>query len=144
VQEAVVVRATGTCPSIIPLDRIDVAVAAPKAGVVRVGLVRVLLVSVCDPANVTTFVASIPLSVNVQVVLETTHSLRSPVTGAVANPKIVFDAVAALPQVVVKFPEAGYARNDPAVPLAPAVTVVEAAKVDAAKEVSAEPSASSA
>jgi len=55
----------------------------------------------------------------VQVVLEVTHLMASPVVGAVANPKMVFEAVAALPHVVVKLPEAGYVRSVPAFPELP-------------------------
>ena len=72
---------------------------------------------------VVTFAAKTPESVSVQVVLDVTQSTRSPVVGAVANPKIVFDAVAALPHVVVKLPDAGNIDSVPAVPESPSVGV---------------------
>jgi len=69
------------------------------------------------------------LSVSVQVVEDVTQCTPCSVVGTVAGPRIVLDAVAALPQVVVKFPVAGYARKEPAVPEEPAVTVVCAVSV---------------
>lgn len=68
-------------------------------------------------------VTAMPLSLRVQVVLDTTQIMMSVVVGTVANPKIVLLAVAALPQVVVKFPVAGNIASVPAVPLLPSVGV---------------------
>ncbi len=66
---------------------------------------------------------AMPLSVNVQVVLDTTQVIMSVVVGTVAKPRIVFDAVAALPQVVVKLPDAGNMESVPAAPEIPNVGV---------------------
>lgn len=74
-----------------------------------------------------------PLSVNVQVVLETVQVTVSPVTGTAANPRIVFDVVAALPHVVVKFPLAGNMASVPAMPDAPSVGVAVRAGVAPAR-----------
>lgn len=66
---------------------------------------------------------AMPLSVRVQVVPDTTQVIMSVVVGTVAKPRIVFDAVAALPQVVVKLPDAGNMESVPAAPEIPNVGV---------------------
>jgi hypothetical protein len=74
-----------------------------------------------------------PPSVSVQVVLVTVQVTMWPVVGTEVNPRIVFDAVAALPQVVVKLPDAGNIASVPPVPLNPNVGVtlqLEAELVD--------------
>ena len=80
-------------------------------------------VKVFSALSSATLAVTIPLSVSVQVVLETTQEIKSVVTGTAVKPKIVFDAVAALPQVVVKLPVTGYIVSVPAVPLKPRVGV---------------------
>ena len=70
------------------------------------------------------------VSVKVQVVDDVTHLIKSPVVGALAKKSTVLDAVAALPKVVVKFPDGGYMARVPAVPDKPrlGVTVQDAAE----------------
>ena len=58
---------------------------------------------------------------------------KSPVVGAVANPRIVLLAVAALPHVVVKLPLAGNMDSVPAVPDLPSVGVYVSAGVAPAR-----------
>ena len=63
------------------------------------------------------------VSVKVQVVDDVTHLIKSPVVGALAKKSTVLDAVAALPKVVVKFPDGGYMARVPAVPDKPRLGV---------------------
>lgn len=88
-------------------------------------------------------VTAIPLSVRVHVVLLTTQVIRSVVVGTVAKPRIVLLAVAALPQVVVKFPLAGNMDSVPAVPEIPRVGVNVRAGVAPAIILPADPARSS-
>ena len=64
-----------------------------------------------------------PESVQVQVVLEVTQYPVCPVVKTAAGNRKVFDAVAALPRVVVKLPLAGNRDRVPAVPDLPNVGV---------------------
>lgn len=57
-------------------------------------------VEVNVPPAVVTFDANTPESVNVQVVDKVVQLTRSPVTGAVAKPRMMLVVVAALPQIV--------------------------------------------
>src|ERR1700690_207137 len=117
---AVAPAITGTLKAVAP-------VAALKSSVIPAAAAFVVSLR-------TAFEARNPASVSVQVVLEVTQSTRSPVVGADAKPRIVLLAVAALPQVVVKFPEAGKIAIAPAVPDTPRDGVdvhVEADELDA-------------
>jgi len=67
----------------------------PSTAAIMVGLVSVLLVSVWEPASVTTFVARMPESVRVKVELEVTALKRSPVVGTDTGPTIVLEALIA-------------------------------------------------
>jgi hypothetical protein len=76
-------------------------------------------------AAVTTFVPSNPESVNVQTVVAVTQVTMSPVTGAVANPRMVLLVVAALPKIVCALAEAFANWKVPATELSvPAVGVM--------------------